>query len=59
MQKVRLFGVDYNSLGMARELWLVGGERSLLGHPVALEEWAGCCATGKPIPIVSHAPHDG
>ena len=58
VQKVRLFGVDYNSLGMARELWLVGGERSLLGKTVALDEYAGCSATGPPNPIVSHAPTD-
>ena len=58
VQKVRLFGVDYNSLGMARELWLVGGERSLLGKTVALEEYAGCSATGPPHPIVSHSPTD-
>lgn len=56
VQKVRIFGVDYNSLGMARELWLVGGERSMLGHRVALEEWAGMSATGPPNPIVSLAP---
>ena len=55
VQKVRLFGVDYNSLGMARELWLVAGERSLLGKTVrgarieraiSLESraaWRECC----------------
>ena len=42
----------------ARELWLVGGERSLLGKTVALEEFAGCSATGPPHPIVSHSPTD-
>ena len=42
----------------ARELWLVGGERSLLGHTVSLEEYAGCSATGPPNPIVSHSPTD-
>ena len=39
VQRSRIFGVDYNSL-MARELWLVGGERCL-GHAVSLDEWAG------------------
>ena len=42
----------------ARELWLVGGERSLLGKTIALEEYAGCSATGPPHPIVSHSPTD-
>ena len=42
----------------ARELWLVGGERSLLGKTIALEEYAGCSATGPPHPIVSHTPTD-
>ena len=39
-------------------MWLVGGERSLLGHTVSLEEYAGCSATGPPNPIVSHSPTD-
>lgn len=39
-------------------MWLVGGERSLLGHTVALEEYAGCSATGPPNPIVAHSPTD-
>ena len=58
VQRSRIFGVDYNSLGMARELWLVGGERSLLGHAVSLDEWAGRAAVGPPHPFISLAPTD-
>eukprot|EP00965_Chrysotila_dentata_P236720 6201491-Pleurochrysis_carterae.AAC.3 len=47
VQRVRIFGVDYNSLGLARELWMVSGEPSLIGHTVQLDEWAGACATGE------------
>lgn len=56
VQKVRLFGVDYNSLGLARQLWMVSGEPSLLGHAVGLDEWAGLAATGPPTPVISHDP---
>jgi len=56
VQRVRIFGVDYNSLGLARELWMVSGEPSLIGHTVQLDEWAGACATGPPNPTIAHNP---
>ena len=41
VKKVRIFGVDYNSLGQPKELWVVAGETGNLGKSISLGEWAG------------------
>lgn len=56
-QKARLYGVDFNSLGYPKGLWVVGGESGNLGRSVSLEEWAGYAAKAK-APVFSNCARD-
>ena len=60
VRKVRIFGVEYNSLGNPRELWVVAGETGNLGRSVALEEWAGEAMKRQGMtPVVSNKAMQG
>ena len=55
VKKVRLFGVDFNSLGQPKELWVVNGETGNLGKSVALNEWCGYAVKKRNSPVFSNA----
>ena len=56
-QKARLYGVDFNSLGQPKELWVLGGETGNIGLGVPLDEWGGYVAKAK-APVFSNAPRE-
>jgi len=58
VQKARLYGVDFNSLGQPKEMWVVGGETGNLGNTVGLNEWAGYAVKKRNSPVFSNAPRD-
>lgn len=56
VRKVRIFGVEYNSLGQTRELWVVGGETGNLGRTISVDEWCGFPLKTRNAPVISNAP---
>ena len=58
MKKARLYGVDFNSLGQSRELWVVGGETGNLGASVSPNEWSGHAMKKRNAPVFSNSPRE-